>query len=43
MNEGTIIAEARYAKDEDSAYGDVAFVAEEKYQGWGSLPTFMKC
>ncbi len=33
--EGTIIAEARYAKDEDSAYGDVAFVVEEKYHGLG--------
>ncbi|MGD8648981.1 MAG: GNAT family N-acetyltransferase [Desulfobacterales bacterium] len=33
--EGTIIAEARYAKDEESAYGDVAFVVEEKYQGLG--------
>jgi acyl-CoA hydrolase/GNAT superfamily N-acetyltransferase len=32
---GTIIAEARYAKDEKSAYGDVAFVVEEKYQGLG--------
>ena len=33
--EGTIIAEARYAKDEESAYGDVAFMVEEKYQGVG--------
>jgi GNAT superfamily N-acetyltransferase len=33
--EGTIIAEARYAKDEESAYGDVAFMVEEKYQGLG--------
>jgi acyl-CoA hydrolase len=33
--EGTIIAEARYARDEKSAYGDVAFVVEEKYQGLG--------
>jgi GNAT superfamily N-acetyltransferase len=33
--EGTIIAEARYAKDEKSAYGEVAFVVEEKYQGLG--------
>jgi GNAT superfamily N-acetyltransferase len=33
--EGTIIAEARYAKDEENAYGDMAFVVEEKYQGRG--------
>lgn len=33
--EGTIIAEARYARDEKSAYGDVAFVVEENYQGLG--------
>ena len=33
--EGTIIAEARYARDEESAYGDVAFMVEEKYQGLG--------
>lgn len=33
--EGTIIAEARYAKDEENAYGDMAFVVEEKYQGFG--------
>jgi GNAT superfamily N-acetyltransferase len=33
--EGTIIAEARYAKDEQGAYGDVAFVVEETYQGVG--------
>ena len=33
--EGTIIAEARYAKDEENAYGDMAFVVEEKYQGLG--------
>ena len=32
---GTIIAEARYAKDQKSAHGDVAFVVEEKYQGMG--------
>jgi GNAT superfamily N-acetyltransferase len=33
--EGTIIAEARYAKDEEGAYADLAFVVEEKYQGLG--------
>jgi len=31
----TIIAEARYAKDEASAIGDLAFVVDEKYQGIG--------
>jgi GNAT superfamily N-acetyltransferase len=31
----TIIAEARYVKDEKSAYGDLAFVVDEKYQGIG--------
>jgi acyl-CoA hydrolase/GNAT superfamily N-acetyltransferase len=31
----TIIAEARFVKDELSAYGDVAFVVDEKYQGMG--------
>ena len=30
-----IIAEARYAKDEENAYGDVAFVVDETYQGLG--------
>lgn len=30
-----IIAEARYAKDEQSAIGDLAFVVDEKYQGIG--------
>jgi RimJ/RimL family protein N-acetyltransferase len=33
--EGSIIAEARYAKDEDNGFGDVAFVVEEKYEGLG--------
>jgi len=33
--EETIIAEARYVKDEQSAFGDVAFVVDEKYQGLG--------
>jgi GNAT superfamily N-acetyltransferase len=31
----TIIAEARYIKDEQSSYGDLAFVVDEKYQGFG--------
>jgi GNAT superfamily N-acetyltransferase len=31
----TIIAEARYVKDKQSAYGDVAFIVDEKYQGHG--------
>jgi acyl-CoA hydrolase/GNAT superfamily N-acetyltransferase len=31
----TIIAEARYAKDEQSAIGELAFVVDEKYQGIG--------
>jgi GNAT superfamily N-acetyltransferase len=31
----TIIAEARFVKDEVSSYGDVAFVVDEKYQGLG--------
>jgi acyl-CoA hydrolase len=31
----TIIAEARYAKDEQSGIGDLAFVVDEKYQGIG--------
>jgi acyl-CoA hydrolase/GNAT superfamily N-acetyltransferase len=31
----TIIAEARYVKDEQSAFGDLAFVVDEKYQGIG--------
>ncbi len=31
----TIIAEARYAKDKQSAIGDLAFVVDEKYQGIG--------
>jgi GNAT superfamily N-acetyltransferase len=36
----TIIAEARFVKDEQSAYGDVAFVVDEKYQGLG-IATYM--
>ncbi len=31
----TIIAEARYSKDEENSYGDVAFVVDEKYQDLG--------
>ena len=31
----SIIAEARYAKDEQNAFGDLAFVVDEKYQGIG--------
>ena len=34
-DQGTIIAEARYIKDKKSAYGDLAFVVDEKYQGCG--------
>jgi acyl-CoA hydrolase len=30
-----IIAEARYAKDDQNAYGEVAFIVDEKYQGRG--------
>ncbi|MDM8555487.1 GNAT family N-acetyltransferase [Desulfococcaceae bacterium HSG7] len=30
-----IIAEARFAKDAHTSYGDVAFVVDEKYQGLG--------
>jgi acyl-CoA hydrolase/ribosomal protein S18 acetylase RimI-like enzyme len=35
-----IIAEARYAKDDKSAYGELAFVVDEKYQGLG-IATFL--
>jgi GNAT superfamily N-acetyltransferase len=31
----TIIAEARFVKDKQSSYGDVAFIVDEKYQGHG--------
>ena len=34
-DQGKIIAEARFARKEQSAYGDVAFVVDEKYQGLG--------
>jgi len=30
-----IIAEARYVKDDQSSYGEVAFIVDEKYQGQG--------
>jgi acyl-CoA hydrolase len=30
-----IIAEARYVKDDQNAYGEVAFIVDEKYQGRG--------
>jgi acyl-CoA hydrolase/RimJ/RimL family protein N-acetyltransferase len=30
-----IIAEARYVKDDQSSYGEVAFIVDEKYQGRG--------
>ena len=30
-----IIAEARYVKDDQSTYGEVAFIVDEKYQGRG--------
>ena len=30
-----IIAEARYVKDEQNAFGDLAFVVDEQYQGVG--------
>jgi acyl-CoA hydrolase/RimJ/RimL family protein N-acetyltransferase len=34
-DEEAIIAEARYVKDDQSAYGEVAFIVDEKYQGRG--------
>jgi acyl-CoA hydrolase/GNAT superfamily N-acetyltransferase len=33
--DSTIIAEARYVQDEQSCFGDLAFVVDEKYQGLG--------
>ena len=33
-----IIAEARYAKDEENGFGDLAFFVDEKYQGVGIAP-----
>ncbi len=33
-----IIAEARYAKDEENGFGDLAFFVDEKYQGLGIAP-----
>lgn len=32
---GEIIAEARFAKEDNSAYGNLAFIVDEKYQGLG--------
>ncbi len=34
-DEETIIAEARFAKDDQSAFGELAFIVDEKYQGRG--------
>ena len=34
-DQATIIAEARFVKDEQSSYGDLAFVVDEKYHGRG--------
>jgi len=34
-DQATIIAEARFVKDEQSSYGDLAFVVDEKYHGQG--------
>ena len=34
-DEESIIAEARYVKDDHSAYGEMAFIVDEKYQGRG--------
>ena len=33
-----IIAEARYARDEENGFGDLAFFVDEKYQGLGIAP-----
>jgi acyl-CoA hydrolase/GNAT superfamily N-acetyltransferase len=33
-----IIAEARYAEDEENGFGDLAFFVDEKYQGLGIAP-----
>ncbi|MDX2447162.1 MAG: GNAT family N-acetyltransferase, partial [Desulfobacterales bacterium] len=30
-----IIAEARYGRDEEDSFGDLAFFVDEKYQGMG--------
>ena len=38
--QGRIIAEARYIKDPHSPYGDVAFIVDEHYQGYG-IATYM--
>jgi GNAT superfamily N-acetyltransferase len=33
--QGIIIAEARFARDEQKTYANIAFVVDEKYQGIG--------
>ncbi|MCF8027484.1 MAG: GNAT family N-acetyltransferase [Desulfobacteraceae bacterium] len=38
--QGRIIAEARYIKDPHSPYGDIAFIVDEHYQGYG-IATYM--
>jgi RimJ/RimL family protein N-acetyltransferase len=38
--QGHVIAEARYARDAHSPYGDVAFIVDEQYQGYG-IATYM--
>lgn len=40
LGKGHIIAEARYVKDPNRPYGDVAFVVDEEYQGLG-IATFL--
>lgn len=40
MGEGRIIAEARFVREPHDAVADVAFVVDEKYQGYG-IATFM--
>ncbi|MBS3731360.1 MAG: GNAT family N-acetyltransferase [Desulfobacterales bacterium] len=38
--QGHIVAEGRYVKDPHSPYGDVAFIVDEAYQGYG-IATYM--
>jgi RimJ/RimL family protein N-acetyltransferase len=40
MGEGSIIAEARFVRESEAPVADVAFVVDEKYQGYG-IATFM--
>jgi len=40
MGEGSIIAEARFVRESEEPVADVAFVVDEKYQGYG-IATFM--